>query len=140
MLPELAVVLATKARQTGVVVALNQVRETLTLDRLDVLLRGPYADELATLTVGRLWQPPPSDPMLPRHDESIEDAVMRVFAGLPGKQLSSGFFVRHLGLERWTAQSLLAELADRGLLDREGNTSDTKYRLAGSDLRAESEG
>ena len=60
--PELAVVLATKARQTGVVVALNQVRETLTLDRLNVLVRGPYADELATLTVARLCQPPPGNP------------------------------------------------------------------------------
>ncbi|PRQ10111.1 hypothetical protein ENSA7_01560 [Enhygromyxa salina] len=45
------------------------------------------------------------------------------------KQLSSGFFVRLLGLERWTAQSLLAEIAERGLPDREGKTSGTEVLL-----------
>jgi DNA-binding IclR family transcriptional regulator len=60
---------------------------------------------------------------------SIEDAVMRVFQLLPHAWLSSGFFVRHVGLERWTAQGLLAELADRGWLERKGKTSGTRYRL-----------
>ena len=62
--------------------------------------------------------------------ESVEDAVMRVFRARPGIWLSSGFFVKHLGLPRWTAQGMLAALAEGGRLIRAGMTSATRYCLA----------
>jgi hypothetical protein len=130
--PELALALAIEARRTGLLMALARMGAILTIDRLDELLIGKYGEELAEVTVGQLTERVPRSPLLPRPDESIEDAVMRVFEGLRGKRLSSGFFVRHMGLQRWTAQSLLAELAEQHRLEREGRTSGTRYWLDSS--------
>lgn len=125
-----ATALAIEARRRGLLTALSQVGAMLTFARLNTLMIGKYADELAVLTVEQLTEPIPRSPLLPRPNESIEDAVMRVFKGRPQRQLSSAFFVHHMGLKRWTAQSLLADLAERGLLIRDGKTSGTRYRLA----------
>ena len=122
--------LAIEARRRGLLTALNWMCPTLTIKRLDALLIGNYADELGAITIEQLTEPTPRNPVLPRPDESIEDAVMRVFESLPQQRLSSGSFVRHMGLARWTAQSLLAKLSERGLLVRDGKTSTTRYRLA----------
>jgi hypothetical protein len=121
--------LAHEARRTSLVTALRQQQGALTLTRLDDLLRSrKYGDDLARLTIEELLEPPPRATM--DLDEPIEAAVLRVFRAQPETWLSSGFFKRHLDLPRWTAQSVLAELAEHGLLVRRGKTSSTRYRLA----------
>lgn len=136
----LALNLAREARRTGLLAVLGQLRTKLTIARLDDLLRGKYGEDLAEITVDELCGPTPRKSLVPGHGESLEDAAMRVFEGLPGVRLTSGFFIRHMGLPRWTAQKLLAELAERGLLDREGRTSSTGYRLAGVELEDSNRG
>ena len=124
--------LAKKARTVGLLSTLWRLREKLTLTRLDALLRSePYGEALAELTVETIqaW----SDEGVPlgeRRDETPREAIMRVFEGSPRRWLTSGFFIRHVGLARWTAQSELARLAELGLLEREGKKSSTRYRLA----------
>jgi hypothetical protein len=126
---ELAFALATKARRAALLTALHRMAPILTLSRLDVLLRGRHAEDFEEITVEDLTKAQQVTVLLDR-SESTEDAVMRVFQIRPAEWFSSGFFIRHMGLERWTAQALLAELADRGLLERKGKTAGTRYRLA----------
>jgi hypothetical protein len=129
--PGLALIIAREARRTGVLSGLWQLRSKLTMARLDNLLLGDYGEDLSSITLDELIGPMPKRSAPVRGLDSIEDAVMAVFRARPGVHLSSGFFTRHLGLERWTAQKLLADLAERGLLEREGKTSGTRYCLAG---------
>lgn len=121
--------LANEARRAALVTALSQQRSRLTLARLDELLCSrKYGDDLAQLTIEELLDPVPRATMIhPR--ESVEDAILRVFRAQPETWLTSGFFTRYLDLPRWTAQSALGELAERGLLVRHGKTSSTRYRL-----------
>lgn len=126
---DLAWELARRARRTGLLVALTNMGATLTIDRLNALLLGTHGEDLGEITIHELAQPTPQSSLLPRGN-SIEDAVMLVFERLPSRWLTSGFFIRHMGLQRWTAQALLAKLAERGLLERDGKTSGTRYRLA----------
>jgi hypothetical protein len=89
---------------------------------------GKYADDLGKLRIDELNRSP--KPLLGGGPgETIEHAVMRVFRAAEDQWFSSGFFVRHLGLNRWTAQSICGELAHAGLLERRGRTSGTRYRL-----------
>jgi hypothetical protein len=135
---DLAHVLAYEARRKALLVALREQR-ALTIGQLHILVHeGPYADDLATITVRELLDPSLSKPMLaPREHETETAAIMRVFRDQPSTWLASSFFVRYMGLRRWTAQKLLAELVARGLLERTGSTSTTRYRLAAqSDVRA----
>jgi hypothetical protein len=125
--------LAVEARRAELLAVLAELGAKLTLARLDDLLQGKYGEDLGALTVGLLRESTQRRSLLPDRGESIEDAVMRVFKGQPGRRLSSGFFTRHMGLRRWTAQALLADLAERGLLEREGRTSATCYRLPAAD-------
>jgi hypothetical protein len=130
---EQALMLAGEARRASLVIVIWQLREKLTLDRLDKLLSNDdFGEELAAITLAEILASRPEGAGLAiRRGESVEDAVMRVFRTRPAVSLSSGFFVRHMGLARWTAQALLADLADRGYLDRSGKTSSaTRYRLA----------
>jgi Fic family protein len=121
--------LAHEARRTSLVTALRQQQGALTLARLDELLCSrKYGDDLAQLTIEELLEPVPRATMI-RAGESVEDAILRVFRAQPETWLTSGFFTRYLDLPRWTAQSALAELAERGLLVRQGKTSSTRYRL-----------
>jgi hypothetical protein len=122
--------LAHEARRTSLVTALRQRQGALTLARLDELLCSrKYGDDLAQLTIEELLEPMPRTTMIhPR--ESVEDAILRVFRAQPETWLTSGFFTRYLDLPRWTAQSALGGLAERGLLVRRGKTSSTRYRLA----------
>jgi hypothetical protein len=122
--------LAHEARRTSLVAALRQQRQALTLARLDELLCSrKYGDDLARLTIAELFEPQPQARMI-HPGESIEDAILRVFRAQSETWLTSGFFTRYLELPRWTAQSALGELAERGLLVRRGKTSSTRYRLA----------
>jgi hypothetical protein len=128
---DLAFAIASEARRVALVAALRS-RPALTVDQLVQLVHaGKYVDDFAELTIAELRGA--KLPRLPRlgirRGESIEDAVMRVFARRQSMWLSSRFFIRHLGLERWTAQNVLAGLAERGLLERRGTTSGTRYRL-----------
>lgn len=127
---ELAITLATEARRAGVAAALRRYPK-LTLESLaDLLREGPYADELAGLTVADLRRAVlPEPPPRIRASETVEDAVMRVFRGRPGVWMASSFFVRSFELQRWTAQQILGALVERGLLERRGVTSATRYRL-----------
>jgi hypothetical protein len=93
-------------------------------------LRGRHGEDLAQLTVAQLTEATPRGTIWLRPGQPVEDAVMHVFRLRGAEWFSSSFFVRHLGLRRWTAQKLLAELADRGWLRRKGKTSGTRYRLA----------
>ena len=89
---------------------------------------GKYAAEMRDLKVEELLRAPDMLRVTPA--ETIEHAVLRVFRKFDHQWLSSGFFVRYLGLERWTAQRICGELAARGLLERRGRTSATRYRCA----------
>ena len=128
---DLVFAIASEARRASLVAALRS-RPALTLGQLEQFVHGgKYAGELAGLTVAELVGAAlPELPSLKiQRGESIEDAVMRVFHRRQSVWLSSSFFVRHLGIPRWTAQRVLAELAVRGLLERSGTTSTTRYRL-----------
>lgn len=128
---DLVFAIASEARRASLVAALRS-RPALTLEQLEQFVHGgTYADDLAGLTVADLVGAKlPELPALKiQRGESIEDAVMRVFDRRQSMWLSSSFFVRHLGIQRWTAQKILAELAERGLLQRRGVTSTTRYRL-----------
>jgi hypothetical protein len=121
--------LANEARRAALVTTLSQQRSKLTLARLDVLMcDAKYGDDLARLTIEELLEPVPRATMI-HPGESVEDAILRVFRAQPETWLTSGFFTRYLDLPRWTAQSALGELAERGLLVRHGKTSSTRYRL-----------
>jgi hypothetical protein len=128
---ELAVLLAGEARAVALRDVLRQQR-SLTIDQLHELVHeGKYAEELAEIPIGEILEPVSHKPPLaPREGESERDAIMRVFRACPDTWLSSSFFVRHVGLPRWTAQGRLAQLADDGLLERRGKTAATRYRLA----------
>lgn len=130
---ELAVSLAKRARRAALIQAVRG-RPELTIGQLDVLLaNGTYAAELSQITIDDLLGAEDlGTALLVRPGESVERAVLRVFEQLPGRPLASGFFCRYMGLERWTAQKLLAEMAERGVLIRSGKTSGTRYRLASS--------
>jgi hypothetical protein len=112
------------------VTALLRMADTLTLERVALLLKSTHGGDLADVTIRHICTVEPRRSIWLDSSGSIEDAVMRGFQLLPHAWLSSSFFVRHVGLERWTAQSLLAELADRGWLERRGKTSGTRYRLS----------
>ena len=103
-------------------------RDRLTVDRVETLLADDkYGSILGELTI---------DEIRARETEPARvlagdvDAIVRVFEGCSQEWLSSGFFARYMGLQRWTAQAELAKLADAGILERKGKTSGTRYRLA----------
>ncbi|WP_106395642.1 hypothetical protein [Enhygromyxa salina] len=103
----------------------------LSLDQLICLVQsGKYAGDLQHIQIGELWGSP--NVLAVQPGETDEAAILRLFRLARDQWLSSGFFVRHLGLNRWTAQKLCADLAERGLLLRRGLTSGTRYRLADS--------
>jgi hypothetical protein len=128
---ELAVSLAKRARRAALIQAVRG-RPELTIGQLDALLaNGDYAAELSQITIDELLSAEDlGTALVVRQGESLEQAVLRVFEQLPGRPLASGFFCRYMGLERWTAQKLLADMAEAGLLIRSGKTSGTRYRLA----------
>ena len=98
---------------------------------ISLVSRSKYADDLGKLRVVELSRSPKA--LLGESPgEALEHTVMRVFRAAEDEWFSSGFFVRYLGLERWTAQKICGELADKGLLERRGRTSGTRYRLLGS--------
>ena len=124
---ELALAIAQEARRSGLLGVLWQRRAALTLDQLEALLRSStYGEDLGRLKLSDLFKLSVSQ--LP--GESAEAAMMRVFRARPDKWLTSRIFIRDMGLRRWVAQRLLSELAERGLLIREGERSTTRYRLA----------
>jgi hypothetical protein len=126
---ELAMLLAKRARRAALIQAVRG-RPELTIEQLeDLLADRDYGDELSRITIDELMRADSRSPLEVRPGESMETAVMRVFQQLPAHQLTSGFFCRYMGLERWTAQKLLADLAERGLLVRSGKTSSTRYGL-----------
>ena len=126
---ELAVLLAKRARRSALIQAVRG-RPELTIEQLESLLAdGDYGDELSQITIDDLLRSDGRTPLEVRPGESVETAVLRVFQQLPARKLASGFFCRYMGLERWTAQKLLADLAERGLLVRSGKTSSTRYGL-----------
>jgi hypothetical protein len=131
---ELAMLLAKRARRAALIQAVRG-RPELTIEQLESLLTDrDYGDELSQITIDELLRSESRSPLEVRSGESIETAVMRVFQQLPARQLASGFFCRYMGLERWTAQKLLADLAERGLLVRSGKTSSTRYGLPNHSL------
>ena len=93
--------------------------------------QGKYAEDLGGLRLEELFASERTPLWLTPH-EGIEDAVLRIFEAFGERWLSSGFFVRYLGLERWTAQKICGELAQRGQLERRGRTAGTRYRFVGS--------
>lgn len=126
---ELAMLLAKRARRAALIQAVRG-RPELTIEQLQALLDDhDYGDELSQITIDELMRADARAALEVRPGESIEGAVLRVFQQLPARELASGFFCRYMGLERWTAQKLLADLAERGLLVRSGKTSSTRYGL-----------
>lgn len=94
---------------------------------IELVSQGKYAGDLGELRLCELRQAAKTS-LRVAPGESPPDAVMRVFRSFEDQWLSSGFFVRYLGLERWTAQKICAELAQVGQLERRGRTSGTRYR------------
>jgi hypothetical protein len=129
MTTELATLLASQARHVALARVVRAHPE-MTLEQLESLGSSKYQDEFCRLTVGELLSEGDEDVLGVRRGEPLEAAVLRVFRQLPDHEFASSFFTRHMGLERWTAQALLSELAERGLLIRSGKTSSTRYRLA----------
>jgi hypothetical protein len=126
---ETAMLLAKRARRAALIQAVRG-RPELTIEQLQALLDDhDYGDELSQITIEELMHADARAALEVRPGESIEHAVLRVFQQLPARELASGFFCRYMGLERWTAQKLLAEMAERGLLVRSGKTSSTRYGL-----------
>ena len=128
---DIAVSIAQHARRMALIEAIRS-RPELTLVELHRLLSSSqYAEELHHITIRDLVAARPDDQLLEiQPSETIEEAILRVFARVPGQRLASGFFCRYMGLERWTAQKVLAEMAESGLLVRSGKTSGTRYCLA----------
>jgi hypothetical protein len=87
---DLAHVLAYEARRKALLVALREQR-ALTIGQLHILVHeGPYADDLATITVRELLDPNLSKPVLaPSEHESVTAAIMRVFGDQPSTWLAS---------------------------------------------------
>jgi len=122
--------LAAQARRTALVFVLR-THQTLPLDQLICLVQsGKYAGDLQHIQIGELWGSP--NVLAVQPGETEEAAVLRLFRLTRDQWLSSRYFVRRLGLNRWTAQKLCASLAERGVLVRRGVTSGTRYRLADS--------
>jgi len=97
---------------------------------LRLLSSSPFGAELGEITIRDLLSASPSQHPLERMPgETLEQAILRVFARAPHERLTSGFFCRYMDLERWTAQKVLADMAARGLLIRSGKTSGTRYSL-----------
>lgn len=127
---ELAMSLAKRARRAALIQTVR-CRPGLTIEQLESLLADrDYGDELSRITIDELMRADARSPLEVRPGEPPEAAIMRVFQQLPARALASGFFCRYMGLERWTAQKLLADLAARGLLERSGKTSSTRYVLS----------
>ena len=125
---DLALTLARQARRAGLRITLLQWQRRLTLEQLDVLLRrSKYRSELASITITELRRGQPTRAQV---RANVEQRILDVFTRRPSARLSSGYFTRHLRLHRWTAQGMLAKLAERGVLVREGKTSGTRYQLA----------
>jgi len=125
---DLATMLTERVRRAALIPVVRAHPE-MTFGQLDVLLtRSKYGSELGQLTIGELLVHDVAPAV--RRGEGVEDAAMRVFRENPESEFASSFFARHMGLKRWTAQALLAGLAERGLLVRLGRTSNTRYRLA----------
>lgn len=115
--------IAAHARRAGVLVALRARAPTMTLPRLRTLLSGPYAADVAQASLGEV---------LTTTDE-VDAKILGYLRGFPpGTWLGSGQVQRDLHLNRWTAQAKLGQLAERGLLERKGRTSGTRYRLRGA--------
>ena len=93
--------------------------------------QGKYTEDLGGLRLEELFAPV-STPLPLAADEATEDAILRIFGTFEDRWFSSGFFVRYLGIERWTAQKICGELAQRGQLERRGRTAGTRYRFVGS--------
>jgi hypothetical protein len=122
----LALKLAKQARRIALVQVVRSHPE-LTIEHLDALLTNPlHGDELSRISIDELLAF--RHPLIPRARGPTDETILRVFKHRR-VELSSGFFVRYLGLERWTAQQRLARLAERGLLVRSGKTSSTRYAL-----------
>ena len=123
--------LAARSRRAGVLVTLRR-SPSLTLEELGRLLDvEPYGEALASITLGELRRHAGLSPPLRGGDDPYKRAIVLAFTRQrEGAWLSSGFFTRLLGLRRWTAQRLLAELARAGQLERQGRTSGTRYRLS----------
>lgn len=122
--------IARNARRTALIHTVRG-RPELTIAQLERLLsNSEYANELGQITVSELFGEAPKEAAITvQSGESLEEAILRVFHNLPAKQLASGFFCRYMGLQRWTAQKALAQLAEQGLLVRTGKTSGTRYQL-----------
>lgn len=133
--------LAFEARRKSLLAVVWQRRGELTLEQLDVLMHaGELGRDLGALTLAELLTAARPLELVARAGEPIEAAVLRVFRARPQEWLTSGFFVRYMGLQRWTAQKLLADLAEQGQLIRAGRTSGTRYRLARAQERVGSLG
>ena len=127
-MPDLALTLARKARRIGLATVVWRQRDRLTVDRVETLLADDkYGTMLGELTIDEI-RARETEPT--RALDGDVNAIVRMFRGCSQEWLSSGFFARYMGLQRWTAQAELAKLANAGILERRGNTSATRYRLA----------
>lgn len=125
------------ARRAGVVAAVRAMPR-ITLGELCQAMKqdGHYADTLRTITVEELRGSERAAP--PRttrnhHPEDAKDTMLRTFRSNPTHKFASGFFVKLLGLPRWTVASLLGELVAADVLERSGRTGSTRYRLLVAD-------
>ena len=126
--PDLALSLARQARRVALATVVWRQRDRLTVERIDTLLADDkFGSILADLTIDEIRA---RETELTCMCDGDVSAIIRVFQRSTQEWLTSGFFARNMGLQRWTAQAELASLADAGILERKGRTSGTRYRLA----------
>lgn len=134
---ELATELATAARRRGLVAALHEC-PLLTIDQLRWLVeRGEHRLLLGDITVAELLSFGGHEDR--RFGESPTDAILRICHARRGEWLASSEFRGATALPRWSLQALLGELVGRGLLERRGVTSKTRYRVVVTDDSSEPE-
>ena len=127
---DIAISLAQRARRIALIQAIRSRPELTMVELHRLLSSSQYAAELRHITIRDLVAARANEQLLEiQPNETLEQAILRVFARVPGQRLASGFFCRYMGLERWTAQKVLAEMAEAGLLIRSGKTSGTRYCL-----------
>lgn len=129
-------------------IAVLRSRGDLTLEHLCSLLAadGPKATVLRSLTLAELLaEPPPQTTVLPRdgsppidlarleaaqqsHGRAFERLVREVLVEAEGQPVRASYLRARLGGPRWKLHDALLRLIERGVVERSGTTSATRYR------------
>jgi hypothetical protein len=121
--------LAERARREAPIIVLRRMADRMSLAQLTEVLAGRHGPKLRSLTVGLLaldepmpWPGPPGTRV------ELLAEVRRWVAGVPrGQPIHSRQLRSKFKIPRWTAQVVLAELVEIGVLERRGRGGSTHY-------------